>query len=123
MNSNARRLLVVIAAAAAALLVWAVAVPLAGVDLTVPQGDTDLHVGPGLVAAAALVASLAGWGLLAILERATARGTRIWTVTAVVFLALSLLGPLGAASAAAVVSLLCMHLAVGAVAVTGLVRR
>ncbi|PRY59743.1 DUF6069 family protein [Glycomyces artemisiae] len=123
MNRNARRLLVVIAAAAAALLVWAVAAPLAGVDLTVPQGDTDLTVGPVLVIAAALAAGLAGWGLLALLERATARGTRIWTIVAVVFLAVSLLGPLGAAGAAAVASLLCMHLAVGAVVITGLARR
>nr|BFF25472.1 hypothetical protein GCM10025732_34370 [Glycomyces mayteni] len=92
-------------------------------DLTVPQGDADLHVGPGLVAAAALIAGFAGWGLLAVLERAAARGARIWTVVAVAFLALSLLGPLGAAGAAAVVSLLCMHLAVGAVVITGMARR
>ncbi|GAA2272631.1 hypothetical protein GCM10009853_028020 [Glycomyces scopariae] len=123
MNRTARRLLVVLAAAAAALLVWALAVPLAGVDLTVPQGDTALTVGPGLVAAAALAAGLAAWGLLAILERATARGRRIWTITAATVLALSLLGPLGAAGTAAVLVLLAMHAVVGGVLIAGLARR
>ncbi|UWZ49774.1 hypothetical protein Dmats_26205 [Dactylosporangium matsuzakiense] len=60
-------------------------------------------------------AGLIGWGLLAILERATGKARTIWTVVAVVFLVLSLLGPLGADGTGAKVSLLLMHLVAGAV--------
>jgi hypothetical protein len=70
------RALVVIAAALAALAVWLVTDPLLGVELAAPTrpGSQELQpITPALVAATSLVAALAGWGLLALLERFTAR--------------------------------------------------
>ncbi|THV29031.1 DUF6069 family protein [Glycomyces paridis] len=123
MSTRTRRLLTPVTAAAAALLLWAVAVPLAGADLTVDQGGTEQTVGPAMTAFAALAIGYAAWGLLALLERFTARGTRTWTIIAAAFLAVSLLGPLGAVNTAATLVLLGMHLLVGAVVITGLARR
>ncbi|WP_197034772.1 DUF6069 family protein [Glycomyces sp. NRRL B-16210] len=123
MNKRIRRFLVVIAASAAALLLWAIAVPVAGVDLTVRQGGADQEVGPVMVVFAGLVAGFAAWGLLAALERATARAGRIWMVIAAAVLAVSLLGTLGAVGGAATLVLMGEHLVVGGVLIGGLVRR
>ncbi|WP_035737061.1 DUF6069 family protein [Glycomyces arizonensis] len=123
MNTRIRRLLIVLGACAAALALWAVAVPVAGVDLAVDQGGTETAVGPGLVAASSLAAGLAGWALLAVLERSAARAGRIWTIIAVTVLAISALGPLGAIGAAATSVLLGMHVVVAAVLIPGLARR
>lgn len=64
------------------------------------------------------VASLAGWGLLAVLERfAPAKAHLIWRIVAVVVLLLSLGGPMGGTgvTTGSRVALIFMHLAVGAV--------
>jgi hypothetical protein len=121
--TRVRRLVVVAGASVAALAVWAVADPLAGIDLTVRLSGAEQHVGAGAVVAASLVAGFAAWASLALLERLTRRGRRIWTVLAVVVLALSLSGPLGAVGAASLVALACMHLTVGAVLIPGLTVR
>lgn len=118
------RLLAVVGAAAAALAVWTVAVPLAGVDLTVRTGGGDTRlIGSGDVVLVSLLAGLAGLALLMLLERFTAHPRRTWTATALVVLALSLLGPLGAGvSTAATVALAGMHLAAAAVLIALLAR-
>ncbi|MCO5998930.1 DUF6069 family protein [Actinoallomurus rhizosphaericola] len=125
MNTSLRRLLLTVAGApAAALAVWAVAVPLAGATLTVRTGGGTRTVGPASVVAASLLAGLAAWALLAVLERSAARPGRIWTITALAALALSLTGPLGSATGvAAALVLTVLHLVTGAVLVLGLVRR
>ncbi|SDL41830.1 DUF6069 family protein [Nonomuraea jiangxiensis] len=125
MNTSAKRtVLTVIGAPAAALAVWALAVPVAGMTLTVRMGVGTQPVGPESVLMASLVAGLAGWALLALLERFASRPRRIWTVVALVVLALSLLGPLGSAvGVATTLVLLLLHLVVGAVLVPGLARR
>ncbi len=118
-----QRLLAVLAAPVAALIVWLLAVPVLGADLVVKSGDTLQEVVAPMVVLVALVAALAGWGLLAVLERITARARLVWTVVTLVFLALSLLGPLGsAANSFARTTLVCMHLVVGAVVIL-LLRR
>ncbi len=105
----------------AALGTWALAVPLGGVDLAVRQGGATQHVGPGSVAVASVVAGLAGWGLLALLERFTRRPRRIWTIVAVVTLLLSLvLGPLGGIGTAAMATLAALHVVVAASLLIGL---
>jgi hypothetical protein len=124
MQTRTRRLLTVLAAPAAALLLWAAAVPLGGVDLTVDQAGTPLTVGPALIAAA----GLAAWGLLAVLERLTARAALTWSIIAAAVLALSLTGPLAAATTAAMLVLMGMHvltgaLLIGALLTTGPPRR
>jgi hypothetical protein len=121
-----RRGLTVAAAVLAAVIVWLIAVPVAGIDLLVrPGGGATQQVGVGSVVAVSLLAALLGWGLLAMLERLLpARARTVWTVAAGVVLVLSLAGPLtGGTTPAVAATLALMHLAVGAVLIIGLPRR
>lgn len=112
------RALAVLAATAATLAVWATAVPLAGVDLVARSGGTEQTVTPAAVGVSTVVAGLAGWALLALLERFTALARAVWTGSAVVVLLVSLLGPLGGAvGTAATLTLVAMHLVAAAVLV------
>src|SRR5882672_11644810 len=87
----------VLGATAAAVAIWIVAT-LAGADLTVSfgPGQPIQKVTVINVVVAALVGSLAGWGLLALLRRFAAKERAIWTVTATVAGLSSLGGPLTA---------------------------
>jgi len=100
-----------------ALTVWVVADPLLGIDFSVTQSGTTTVVGPGSIIGSALAASLLGWALLAVLERYTPRARRAWVTSAVVVLLLSLVVPFiaGEIETGAQMSLLAMHLVVGAV--------
>jgi hypothetical protein len=113
------RALAVLGAAAATLTVWAVAGPLAGVDLRVRLGSHSAQqVGPSTVAIVTILAGLAAWGLLAVLERFAPRARTVWVAIVLVALALSLAGPLTAGvTTAAKVGLAGMHLAAAAVLV------
>ncbi|MEI8409065.1 MULTISPECIES: DUF6069 family protein [unclassified Kribbella] len=104
-------------AAVGALLVWLVADPLLGVDFEVTRSGTTTVVGPGMVVFMALGAGLVGWAFLALLERFTERARRVWVITASVVLLLSLVMPFNSGEIAtdAKVSLLLMHVVVGAV--------
>lgn len=116
------RAAVVAGAAGAGLAVWLVAVPIMGVELTARTGGGgELAVGPPSVAVAGVLAALAGWGLLALLERAETRARGVWTAVAVTVLVLSLAGPLfQATTVAAGAVLVAMHVAVGTTIVVGL---
>ena len=114
----------VLGATAAAVAIWVVAT-LAGADLTVSfgPGQPIQKVTVVNVVVAALVGSLAGWGLLALLRRFTANARAIWTVIAIVFALLSLGGPLSTISSVGTkVSLVAMHLAVATIVIVGLRR-
>lgn len=103
-------------ASVAALLIWVVAVPLLDIDLnfTDPQGVVQT-VGPAALILFSFGPALAGWALIAILERfAPKRASLIWTVIAVALLLLSML-PLFELSTAAAITLGLAHLAVGGV--------
>jgi hypothetical protein len=116
-----RRALAVAGATAAAVLPW-IAARATGVELAVDPGWLPpMVVGLPMVVPAALAASLAGWGTLALLERRTGRARQIWTAVAAVALLISL-APLPAVEAAAETRayLALMHLAVGAVLIPGL---
>ncbi|BFO15443.1 hypothetical protein SHKM778_18310 [Streptomyces sp. KM77-8] len=96
--------------------------PLTGPPLHLTDGEETLAIGAAPTAVAALLASLAAWTLLAVLERSGIRRARtIWTVTACTVLLLSFL-PLTAndMDAATRTSLALMHLAVAAVLIPGL---
>lgn len=115
----------VAAAVLAALMVWLVAVPVAGLDLLVRPGAAAAYqVGIGSVAIVSMLAALLGWGLLSLLERLVpAHACTVWTVVAGVVLVLSLAGPLtGGTTAAVTVTLSLMHVAVGAALIVGLRR-
>lgn len=123
-NTLRRPLLTIAASAASALAVWGVAVPLAGVHLTVRQGDATSTIGPFLIVLAAVLAGLSGWILLAILRRRSPRAERAWPVIAPVVLLASLGGPSGnAVGTSSVIVLLLMHLVVGAIIILGLMPR
>jgi hypothetical protein len=118
------RALCIAGGAAAAAIAWAIEVPLLGVRLSVRFGAMHPQtVSAGQVIGAAAVAGLIGWLLLTLLERRTPRARTVWTVTALLVLALSLLLPLTAGTtAAAVTGLIVLHLTVGAVVIPGLAR-
>jgi len=106
--------------------VWSTTVLALGVELTVAprSGDTTAQtIGPTLVSAASLFASLLGWALLALLERRTHRARALWASSAGVVLLASLAGPLtSATSLIATLTLAAMHLAVAAVLIPLLAR-
>lgn len=118
-----RRALAVTGAMTAALALWTVVGPVAGLGPEVRMEGEVRPVGAGSVIAASLLAGLAGWALLAVLERLTRRPGRIWTPIALVVLVLSLLGPAGpAAGTTDLTVLLGLHLVVAAVLIPGLGR-
>ncbi|ROO85320.1 hypothetical protein EDD29_2863 [Actinocorallia herbida] len=124
MNTTSRRLLItVFAAPFAALALWALAVPGAGVSLDVAAHGGPRPVGPLAIASASIAAGLAGWALLALLERFVPRPRLTWTLTALTVLALSLLSPLSLPSTGTNTTLTLLHLAVAAVLIPALPRR
>jgi len=124
MSRTAVRVLAVGAAAAAALAGWCVVGPLAGVELTVDGANgRTVTVGAGIVVVLSLVAGLAGWALLALLERTTRRARGLWTAIAVVVLILSF-APLadGTIGTGTRVGLGSLHLVVAAVLIPAMRR-
>jgi uncharacterized protein DUF6069 len=122
--STSTALATVLGATAAAVAVWIVAT-LAGAQLTVSfgAGQPIQKITLLNVVVAALVGSLAGWGLLALLRRFTNNARAIWTVIAIVFALFSLGGPLSTTSTTGTkVALAAMHLAVATVTIIGLRR-
>src|SRR6202521_2317498 len=114
----------VLGATAAAVAIWVVA-PLAGAELTVSfgAGQPIQKVTVVNVVVAALVGSLAGWGLLALLRRFATNARAVWTVIAIVFALFSLGGPLSTISSVGTkVALVAMHLAVATVTIVFLRR-
>lgn len=117
------RALAVLAATVATLALWVVGVPVAGVDLVARNGGTQQTMNPAAVGISTVLAGLAGWALLALLERFTTRARAIWTGVAGLALLLSLLGPLsGGVGTAATSTLVAMHLLAAAVLIP-LLRR
>ena len=117
------RALGVLAAAAAAAAVWAIAVPLFGVQLQVRFGSALQSVGIEAVLISSLLGSLFGWGVLALLEQRTARARTIWTGLATAGVLASLSLPLIAgATISTKATLAVMHLAVGAVLIPAMRR-
>jgi len=118
------RALSVAAATAAVMAVWAVAVPLLGVDLLIRFGNSaPQSVGVAYVLGATLMACLLGWGLLVILERRIAQYRRIWTGVAVAVLLVSLSLPLSAGTTTSTrIALALMHIAAAAVLIPALRR-
>ncbi len=105
-----------------ALAIWAVA-RFAGAGFLVPAWDgSQDQVGPVDVIVMATVASLAGWALLAVMERFVSRALRVWTITAATVTALSIV-PLvlmtgSQAPPATTIPLALMHIAVGATVIS-----
>ncbi|MFE9193532.1 DUF6069 family protein [Micromonospora sp. NPDC007208] len=95
----------------------------AGVDLAVRSASSTRQVTVTAVVVAAAVAALAGWALLAALERLTNRSRVWWTSIAVAVLLLSLVvGPPSGVGGGAKATLALLHLSVGVILILGLPR-
>lgn len=111
---------VAVGAALAAMAVWVLTVPLGGVELV--AGTPPVTVGPVSVVVVAVLATLAGWAVRALLVRRVPANRTVawWRATCLVTLGISLVGPLGAASLPALGALVAMHVSVGAAVLVGL---
>lgn len=118
------RALYVAGGAAAAAVAWAIEVPVLGIRLSIRFGAMHPQtVVAGQIVGAAVVASLLGWLLLAVLERRVPRARAAWTGAALGVLLLSLALPVAAATTtSAVIGLIVLHLAVGAAVIPGMSR-
>ncbi|WP_406058509.1 DUF6069 family protein [Micromonospora sp. NBC_00860] len=95
----------------------------AGVDLAVRSGSSTRQITVAAVIVATVVAALAGWALLAALERLTSRPRVWWTSIAVAVLLLSLVvGPPSGVGGGAKATLALLHLSVGVILILGLPR-
>ncbi|MFE2292538.1 DUF6069 family protein [Streptomyces sp. NPDC059452] len=118
-----RRTVTVLVAVLAPALVWLVTDPLLGhrLRITDPEAGETLDIGLLPVVVIALLISLLGWGLLAVLERFTRRPRLLWTVAACAVLLLSFLPLTGSGmSGGTRTSLALMHVAVAAAVMAGL---
>jgi hypothetical protein len=122
--SARNRILVVAAAVLATALIWVIGEPLLGHDLVVVSpGQPAMDLGLAEIAFVALASSLLGWAALAILERITKHAVAIWTIAALVVLAVSFLPFAGVkTSGGSKVVLALTHVAVAAVLIPGLLR-
>ena len=118
-STRQRRIATVLSAPVAALATWALA-RAAGVDLVVSLSGTRRTVGPLSVVATALVAALAGWLVVSLIERHSRRPHVLWARVSSTALAVSIIGPSWCADGASVVALIAMHLVTAAVVITGL---
>lgn len=120
-GTTTRRAAVVGSGVGAALAAWAVVAPALGVPLDARSAGAVQHVGAGAVIVASLAAGLLAWGAVVVIVRLSPdRARTLWTVLGAVVLLLSLAGPAGGLTTAAVVGLGVLHLVVGVVLVLGL---
>ncbi|MGW4947938.1 DUF6069 family protein [Actinoplanes sp. NPDC004185] len=119
------RALTIAAAVIAAVLLWIIAVPIAGTDLLTETAadNPPAEVPLAGVIISVLIIGLVGWGLLTLLERFTAKGRLIWTIIAVVVLLVSFAGPATATTTGAMLWLSAMHVVVGGILIAGFTRR
>jgi hypothetical protein len=123
MTTTTSRLVTIAGATTSVLVYWTANDVFGDTDLAIRQGSTTQAIGPVAVAATALIAGLAGWGLLALLERKSKRPARTWTIISLTVLALSLAGPLGSgADLTSKLTLTGMHLLVGLIVIPSLAR-
>ena len=117
-----QRLLTIAGGTLGALVVWAVAEWLVGLDLRTPAFSSEQQsqeLTAALVAVASAVGGLAGWGVLAVLERSTANPRRAWVAVALIALLASLSAPLSGTgvNVGDRIAMIGMHLAVAAVVI------
>lgn len=79
---------------------------------------------PGFVVAVSGLVSLGAWALIEVVERRFHRPRRVWLATGIVALGISLSAPLSGhgVGTAQRITLVCMHLVVGAVLIVMLAR-
>jgi len=117
-----RRALGIVATLVVTLAVWLLG-HLAGADYWITDSQGTVRIDALVTTQVTVVLGLAGWAVLALLERLTRYGTTIWTVLAAVVVVASMI-PIGLveATTATRIALVAVHLAVGAVLVPAFVR-
>jgi hypothetical protein len=110
----------VVCAVGIALAIWAIARLAFGLEIRTPALDgipEPTPIGAFDVVVVSGVLAVAAWAFLAVLERLTTRGRKLWAVIAIAALVLSLLTPLSGTGIAADdrAVLLLIHLSVGGV--------
>lgn len=116
MTSRHRRLATIVLAPVAALAAWG-AYRLVGLELVLKSGET---VGPFDVAAAAVAGSVAGWLVLRLIERRSARPRATWSFVGSTALAVSIIGPAWLADGSTAVALITLHVVTAIVVIVGL---
>jgi hypothetical protein len=120
------RLVAVALGVLAAVAVWIVSEQVLGVDVREPAfgAEAPKAIGAGQVVVASVVAGLAAWLALAILERLTRHARTAWVVLASVVLALSLGAPLSGSGidGGSRLVLVMLHLTVGLLLIVLLAR-
>jgi hypothetical protein len=123
---RAERLLIVAAATAASSLVWLVAMAPLGIELSQPGFGTQPPQALPIwwVAGITVLAGLAGWSALVVIERFTSRPAVVWLAVSLVALIVSLGGPTSGegVTAANRLVLAAMHLTAGAVLIPNFYR-
>jgi uncharacterized membrane protein len=109
-------------AAAAAVAVWLVARYGAGLHPHTPgfsSAQRPASLTPGFVAVLSAAASVVAWAALRLIERIARRPRRVWIITGLITLAVSLSAPLSGHGVTGTdrLALICMHLAVAIVLV------
>ena len=120
-GAGRRRALAVVGAALAPTAVWLLA-HATGIELKVTlASQPPMVISLPFVISTALVASLAGWGALAVLQRTTSHARALWTGLAIAAL-LASFGPVAMVetNAGARAILVLMHLTVATVLILGL---
>jgi hypothetical protein len=123
-NIRRNRHATVAAVVATAAASWAAVTQVAGVHLGVQfPGSGPTSVALGATIGAAATATVVGWAVLAVVEKRVSGPRRTWVTLAVAALAVSLGLPAAfATTTAAAIGLAAIHVAVAAVAITGLAR-
>jgi hypothetical protein len=117
-----RRALGIVATLVVTLAVWLIG-HLAGADYWISDSQGTVRIDALVTAQVTVILGLAGWAVLALLERLTRYGTTVWVVLATVVVVASMI-PVVLVEATTVtrIALAAVHLAVGAVLVPALVR-
>ncbi|BFU44980.1 DUF6069 family protein [Krasilnikovia sp. MM14-A1004] len=117
-----QRLITVAVATVATAVVWLLAHAVFDITLEAKSGGTVRTVTLAAVVTTTVIVGLAAWGLLAVLERVTSAARTVFIAVGVVFLLISLLGPLSAETGGAKLVLACEHLIAAAIVIPGLAR-
>lgn len=116
------RVAIVVAAVVSALIVFGIESLFTTVQTPAANGQPVRDLNALFVILGSGIAALAGWGLLVLLEKFTAKGAMIWRIVAAVALLLSLGGPFGGTgiTSGSRLSLAALHIVVGAVLIAAL---
>jgi hypothetical protein len=112
---------VVLGATIAALIAWT-SLHLGHADLAVHSGGDVRQIGAVAVGVTTVLVGLAAWGLLALIQKRTARPLRVWVPIALAVFVISLLGPLSGVTFSDKAALAGLHASVAAILIIGMSR-